>query len=241
MIAKPLLWQIENVFQKHRTSSFQPQLDLTNIRQNYDSGGCNKWYNKFYSQNEFTLQLGKTAVFTDEKNVDHTGLANQQLVFDSNNRPIYLVDNHHEALFAFVEIFKETRNPLNIVHIDAHPDDAKIAFQASSLTLKNTPQIIKQCRVSDYLDCGEKGGIIKNVISVTQSSEFERFELPKNPYVLNLDLDIYGPEGTAVSAELKTKVIAKAFNNANAVIMATSPGFMEQSDAFELVKIFTKP
>jgi hypothetical protein len=125
------------------------------------------------------------------------------------------------------------------VHIDAHRDDAVFSRQmASSISLQNISDEISHCRVSDYLDFAARSGIIGDIYSVTQSFEFESFHISKKPYILNLDLDIFGEEGSCVPLEDKVEVIAKAWRNAEAVCMATSPGFIDQEAAFFLAELF---
>ncbi len=73
--------------------------------------------------------------------------------------------------------------------------------------------MIDETSVSNYLDLAEKSGLVDRIENITQSFEFEMFigrENKKHPYILNLDIDIFGPEGSAVSDGLKIKAIAKA-------------------------------
>jgi arginase family enzyme len=54
----------------------------------------------------------------------YLGLKKQQLFFHKN-KPVYLIDNHNKALFSFLEISNTYKKKFNIIHIDAHRDDAE--------------------------------------------------------------------------------------------------------------------
>jgi hypothetical protein len=77
---------------------------------------------------------------------------------------------------------------------------------------------LENSRVSDYLDLAKKTNLIGKIFNITQEKEFEDFLqdfskgkiLQKNNFILNLDIDIFGPEGEYVDLELKIKTIAKA-------------------------------
>lgn len=185
------------------------------------------------------FQQSNTPVFTDEKSIQHTGLKESSYTV-LNKKYVFLTDNHQKVLTPFFWCFKHLKSPLHIVHIDAHRDDATFPYhtQNSPNSLTNIQHIESQCRVSDYLDAGEKIGIIQQVISVTQSSEFENFSIPKESYILNLDIDIFGPEGEAVNLETKVKTIALAWKYSSAVCIATSPGFIDQDHAQKIIEIF---
>lgn len=85
----------------------------------------------------------------------------------------------------------------------------------------------------------EKAGLVGDIDNITQSNEFKNFRVPKEKYILNLDIDIFGPEGEAVDLELKVQTIMEAWGGAVAVVIATSPGYISGSDAKDLVEVFT--
>ena len=182
-------------------------------------------------------------------------------------KPVYLVDNHNKAIFVFfevIDIFEKLENnfgkkeKINIVHIDAHRDDAIFKEKyPEKIDKENINSMIEKTKVSDYLDLATKTGLIGKVLNITQSYEFEEFcendnfiiksqkktkkktiIALKNPYILNLDIDIFGFEGEMVDVELKIKTIKKAWDNAMAVVVATSPGYIKQEKAQKIIEIF---
>jgi len=111
-----------------------------------------------------------------------------------------------------------------------------------------------------YLDLGKKAGLVGEVVNITQNIEFKSFctskaspffskstnseknglaLLVQKPYIMNLDIDIFGPDGGMVDDDLKIKVIKKAMQNATAICIATSPGFIDQNLAKEKILSLT--
>ena len=264
---KQFFWNIESLWEKFFENQI-PKTDFSGLKKKYENKknavetNCNSSLLKFTLSQTPNFTLSEKHVFEDEKFQNFLGLEEFSLCFQKvsdsqeNRKPVYVFDNHHQALFPFWEIFREQQknipeiSGITVVHIDAHRDDAVFPFSVGNANLRSLQEqdihnVISQCRVSDYLDAGKKIGLIHEIISITQESEFENFlesglkklQSEKKPYILNLDIDIYGPEGTAVSTQLKTETIAKAWAHADAVCFATSPGFINSDLAEKLGKI----
>ena len=204
-------------------------------------------------------------------------IVRKDLKEEKKTKKIFLTDNHHKVLGFLFNEFLEKKQKITLIHIDAHRDDAifqnykKCRFEIQEVKnfihdflsdlseerSNETPQKIidyihiiqKNCRISDYLDVALHLGFVENVISVTQTSDFENMQNMQDienlhnrdskNIILNLDIDIYGPEGDAVSVNLKTEIIAKSWKIANAVCIATSPAFIEETMAEKIITIFT--
>lgn len=89
----------------------------------------------------------------------------------------------------------------------------------------------------------QKTNLVGKIFNITQAREFEWFisekKISKNS-ILNLDIDIFGLEGDYVDSELKIEAITKAWKNAKAVVIATSPGYIDQETAKKIIQIFIK-
>ncbi len=217
------------------------QQNFINEKSHFDYSSLKKRYTDAHSiftlVNNFSPELSEESVFCDENNKQYKGLKQYELQFDECLKPIYLFDNHNVALFSFFELQKSTGNTFDVVHIDAHRDDAIFPNAVCKpLSYANIEKEMKKCRVSDYLDYAVRAGLIGNIFSVTQSFEFESFVVPEKPFLLNLDLDIFGEEGSCVDLDIKVRTIAKAWGKADAVVLATSPGFIDQRGVFEVIK-----
>lgn len=232
-------WHIESLWEQYFFSSSSKK------REEFDFSHFSTLFPHTYFPNlhvvkKLSPKHATKPVFFDDGE-EFFGLHEYQVMQEKNGKPIYLFDNHDLALIAFTQLQEFCKYTFDIIHIDAHRDDAIFPYDITKkITVADLPELLKKTRVSDYLNVATRGKIIGNIFSYTQSFEFDAFELPKNPYILNLDLDIFGPEGTAVSLEKKIEIIAAAWKNASAVVLATSPGYFLQDDAFWLVELLSK-
>ncbi len=191
----------------------------------------------FIFKTKAEIVLSNEPAFFDDDGTPFCGLKEFEIIKNSKfSAPIYIFDNHNFALLPFFETTKKYNKQFEIVHIDAHRDNA--IFQHSypkQITKNNLNWCLEKTRISDYLDLATKTNLIGKIHNITQSWEFENFKLPQNDFILNLDIDIFGPDGEMVETELKTKVIKKAMQKAKTICIATSPGFIDQNIAKEKI------
>ncbi|EFK97330.1 hypothetical protein LDC_0630, partial [sediment metagenome] len=123
----------------------------------------------------------------------------------------YVFDNHNKAIFAVWEQNKKCNRVFDILHIDAHRDDAIFGYEYPKIIDKNNIQEnFEKSRISDYLDLMTKTSMIGDIKNITQSYEFENMEFPKKEFILNLDIDIFGDDGEVVDLELKIMRIVQS-------------------------------
>lgn len=232
---KKILWKIEELWSNY----YKPtETSLIDISKNYLLNGSSRYYNKFHQVDNLDFNESKKPVFVDDYG-DYMGLEKCQ-VLEKKGKLIYLFDNHNEIIYPIVEIFESTGKKYDVVHIDAHPDDAVfLGKKNNDLNLENVQEYIIQTRISDFFDAIFETSIVGEVHRVTHSDSFEFFLPPDNPYILSLDIDIFGPEGDFVELKDKVRAIALAWNKADAVCIATSPGFIDQKYAQEIISILT--
>jgi len=246
---KKLLWKIEELWdQYYRPTPSSLSIDTS---LNYDEEGRSRYHPRFQIVDQFSFEPSTEPVFHDDQG-SYLGLVDCQLR-TTRDRPVYLVDNHNEILYPLMEIKEATGKTYDIVHVDAHPDDAEFQrIKPSTITLEkcdkqglshtevNIIGLIQETRISDFFDAVSEANVIRNIFRVCHSDSFEFFLPLDEPYILSLDIDIFGPEGDFTDLESKVRVIAQAWGRADAVVIATSPGFIEQEFAKEIVEIFTK-
>lgn len=221
-----ILWKIESLWEPIEESS-APQIAFS------------PWESDFFiSEEVFEKSQSQKPVYTDNYG-EYLGLDHWSLLFQGT-KPIFVMDNHNAALFAFLEISEKSAAPLPVLHIDAHPDEAPAEFEVPMIGRGNIQDVYDKSRIGDFLDVATRGGLIGEITRVVTSAEFENFTVPKESYILNLDIDIFGPEGAHEELERKVRVIKRAWVGASAIIVATSPGFIDQDFAQEIVKIFTR-
>lgn len=229
-----ILWKIEELWKKHYQASSQgASVDISS----YAINAVSNYYPKFHLVDTFSFKSSEKTVFRDAYG-DYKGLEKQQLCL-VDEKPIYLFDNHNEILFPLVEMSTINNQKYEIVHIDAHPDDA--IFPEKKPTLLNIDTVkdfIPQTLISDFFDAVSETNILGKVHRITHSDSFEFFVVPEEPYLLSLDIDIFGPEGDFAEREDKIRAIAKAWSGAAAVCIATSPGFIDQEFARGIIEVF---
>jgi len=194
-----------------------------------------------YSQKENKINLKieideNNFVYQDDEGEKYFGLK-KDYFFEIENKKIFIFDNHNKAILKIIENLNEA--PETVIHIDAHPDDAIFQYPyPQKLNSKNYQEFYQKSRVSDYIDLLEKTKIIKKTYRYCQSWEFENFKLPDEKYILNLDIDIFGFDGQVVDLETKIKTIVETWRNSDFILIATSPGFIDQEDAKFLIELF---
>lgn len=234
---KKTLWKIEELWEKFPQSPASVLNYNKGIILNNYQNKRSKYFSEFTVEDEFNFSLSDFIVHSDNYG-EYKGLKSSQLFF-SSDKPIYLFDNHNKIIYPIVELFQSKKQALNIVHIDAHPDDAKFnGLKASSLNLQDSQSYIAKTRISDFFDALSETNIIDTIYPVTHSDSFEFFLPPEKSYILSLDIDIFGPEGDFCELKDKVKAIALAWSKAEAVCIATSPGFINQEYARDIINIF---
>ena len=203
---------------------------MNNFLKNYKDN-ISIYVSKFKLKEKVEIILSKNVSYLDDEKKPFTGLKEFEVSF-IKNKPIYIFDNHNFASFSFLESKEFFGKKLDVVHIDAHRDNAIFQYPVpKNLNWKNLNEYLKKSRISDYLDLAVKANLIGKIYNITQSWEFENFEIGNNDFILNLDIDIFGDDGGMVEDSLKKEVIKKAWNKAKVICIATSPGFINQEKA----------
>ena len=137
--------------------------------------------------------------------------------------------------------------PLNIIHIDAHRDDAIFPGQKPTVfDQESLIELLEETRISDFFDSLSKTNTLRRLDKITESKNFSEFfcrandpakKSPPRYDLLSLDIDIFGPEGDFVDLGQKVKVIAQAWQISDVICIVTSPGFIDQEFSKEITKI----
>lgn len=164
-------------------------------------------------------------------------------------KKIYLVDNHNHVYY-FWYLTREqgiiSDNSL-LYHIDEHADtrdpgeyllkpeseDLRKVFQYTNFTLN----------VGNYIIPAEQEWLIGQTIQIRGESALRDYnsgsfwELEKNSnIILNLDLDFFEPELDFIDYDLKKQVILDIAQKADLITICTSPYFIDQERALEVLR-----
>lgn len=228
-----ILWKIESLWLLYFTG-LNRSFDLDVARYYKDKTSL---YNPdFKYVDDFDFQPSVSAVHVDEYG-KYKGLKQSQLCV--RKKPIYLFDNHNKIIQAFLEYYTELGKSFDVVHIDAHKDDAiYLGKKIKTHRVQDVVKYVADTRISDFFDFFSCSEMILEIHRCTTSERFNTFTKPKRPYLLSLDIDIFGPEGGFVDLENKIKIIAEAWLEADVVCISTSPGFIDQKYAQSIIDIF---
>ena len=180
------------------------------------------------------IKLWEKIVFSDFENEilkESIWLEKHLWILEEKKSPVFICDNHNRVLESW-QYFKN-KKPL-LVHIDQHRDEADF------WKIENWE---KDLRICDYIKWAKsENWIKKNHISLCESKDFEKFKNLENEdlwdFILNIDLDIFVPEQTLISHKKIWELIFILEKKALLVNFATSPLFLNQKKAIEMLNYF---
>jgi hypothetical protein len=189
------------------------------------------------------IKTGEKVVFSeleDGYEINRTGLENFVHIRQSN-KDIFIFDNHNHAfVFWCWAIFNNKIRPGGtLIHIDQHTDmrepdqwpektiaenrDLNAAFNYANKVL-NVGNFIRPALEFDWF---------ASVEMITTSVDFKKPVTKVN--VVDVDLDIFAPELDYIDSNIKIGKIRKFINQNDFITIATSPFFMDQDKAIQII------
>jgi hypothetical protein len=194
------------------------------------------WIPPLISGDEEDILPGEKIVFQDEAQICYGLMSYVYGKTRTNKVPIFLCDNHNAVLEIWKPFSQKNKNNPILIHIDQHKDDA--IFHGSS-----TDDFKKTTKICDYIDYAiQKKWMNKNYYSFTEVKDLHQFDVSQlsydNNYILNIDLDFFALEMTAISLDQKIEIITQCLPYTGLITLATSPLFINQEFAREIAKLF---
>ncbi len=158
--------------------------------------------------------------------------------------PTYIFDNHNHALFfryRYTKQFEDTK-PFVVIHIDQHADtkENKNSFNAAHASRQEVMNFTSLgCNVGNFLTSAKDAWIIKEIIQIRSQYALHNMEtLDFHTYNYILDIDVDFREWKS-HEEIKhdSRIIRKIVDNICLITIATSPYFMDQKKAIEIISI----
>ena len=199
--------------------------------------------------NTDNLTVGKEAAFSEIVNgdaggveVNPSGLKNF-IYLRQRNKDVFIFDNHNHAFFFWAYALKLGKMNFGstLVHVDQHRDtrepakmfalskprdiDLKAAFEYTNLELN----------VGNFIKPALAANIFAKLEIIDSREAFAKSFFPG--FVLDIDLDIFSNDMAYIDEKYKVERIKNYLQSASLVTMATSPFFMDQVRAIELIKI----
>ena len=194
------------------------------------------------------LAIGEEIAFSeieDNKEINRPGLKNFLYWKPQENKHVFIFDNHNHAFFFWVYALKLNllkRGGQALVHVDQHRDmrDPEM-FLTKDLKNIGLPEAFEytnhQLNVGNFIKPALTLKIFSEVSFVDSKESFVNI-FPRD-FVLDLDLDIFSPLMDYMDYEFKMRHIKNFIGRSNLIMIATSPYFMDQNKAIEIIhKLF---
>ena len=155
--------------------------------------------------------------------------------FIGNSR-IFIFDNHNVAFYFIWKNYFKTGRKLDLIHVDQHSDMYVPGFIPDFLYENDIEKYtFEWTNVGNYLIPLQKLWFIWNIFQKrTEVSVLELDESLIDKCILNIDLDFWDPQmWTTTNSLLKIK---KSIWKAPIILLATSPYFLDQKLAINLIK-----
>ncbi len=188
------------------------------------------------------LKIGETIVFSEiESGQEHNLPGLDQFIFwQRSHQPIFIFDNHNHAFYFWIAAYRAGVFParLRLVHVDQHSDMRKPAVFPKSLDEMTIPAAFEytnfQLNVGNFIQPALQLGLFKSVEIIDSSySLSRRFE---EPIVLDIDVDFFADAMSYIRDSEKLAAIRSYLNIAQLVTIATSPYFISQQHAIDVIQ-----
>lgn len=189
------------------------------------------------------LFLGSQSVFAECNPQGEVQLFNGLqyfLFFEKNWVPIYIFDNHNHALaFRYREYFKKAFfKGILLIHLDQHSDINENPF---SIDEENWDSICdfthNCCNVGNFILPALNSGLVSEVQQIRSEYGLLHFEKPERDYIFDIDLDFWADEMGIEAFESTLEKTKNLIYSSKVVTIATSPYFLDQSKALELIHL----
>ena len=160
------------------------------------------------------------------------------------NIPVYIFDNHNHAFYFWCESLNYwiISKWINLIHIDEHSDTRNPEFLIESKEISDLNKVYEYTNytlnVGNYIGPAIKSGLIWNFYKITGESEILNFDenILNSDFILNLDLDFFSPNMNYIDYNLKKDFILRIVKKSRLITIATSPYFIDQSRALEVLR-----
>lgn len=161
------------------------------------------------------------------------------IYFPYQGKDVFVFDNHNHAFFFWLAGYLQgkIKPGLPLVHIDQHSDMREPAEYPNFLLNKKinlqegfnyTNQILN---VGNFIKPALELGLFSEVQIIDSTTSF-KWDVPIR-YILDIDLDIFSDDMAYLDDELKINKIKNYIQKADYITIATSPFFINQSQALK--------
>lgn len=154
--------------------------------------------------------------------------------------PAVIVDNHNHVLYFWFEAVRKglLKEGAALIHVDQHRDMRTPERLYEGKSLEDVFDYVNfHLNVGNYIVPAQKCGLVGQTQFVTSEEALKdlSFEAVPNK-ILNVDLDFFAPELAYIDFDLARRFIAAHLPTTSLITVATSPFFIEQKRAIEILK-----
>ncbi len=192
------------------------------------------------------VRMGDEVVFEDTD--EHGGLRSckglkhfVRIPHPETKKPIVVVDNHNHVFYFWYEALQKglIEDGSTLIHIDQHKDTRKPDEPLKSRDLESVFKYTNSIlNVGNYIPPAMEDGLIGELISVTSELEVRssKFEARSSKsIILNIDLDFWAPEMNYIDRKTSLDYTRTWMKQADLITIATSPFFIDQALAIEVL------
>ena len=154
--------------------------------------------------------------------------------------PAVVVDNHNHVFYFWAEAMERgiLKPGATLIHIDQHRDMRvpEKSYEGSSLG-EVFDYVNFHLNVGNYIVPAERAGFVGETQFVTSGAALEDLSfVEKGNKILNIDLDYFAPELDYIDFDQARRFIQAHLPTTSLITVATSPFFIEQDRATEVLK-----
>jgi len=153
--------------------------------------------------------------------------------------PTVVVDNHNHAFYFWMEAAQRgvLAPGATLIHVDQHKDTREPVSAFHGTTLPEAFAYTNyQLNVGNYIVPAQRCGLVGETQLVTSGYALDDFGWASRANkILNIDLDFFAPEMSYIEFDRVRRFIDAHLATAALVTFATSPFFIEQERAIEIL------
>ncbi len=190
------------------------------------------------------VRVGTNTVFEEVENRklrSCIGLENFVRIEDN----MIVFDNHNHALYFWIEAVRKwiLSKWFELIHIDEHSDlwdnENKLNLEEAIGSTEYAWNFTNlSCNVGNYILPAIESGLVGKMVRIENEYQIDTYMeyTPCENSLLNLDLDIFAPELDHIPEEKKIRIITNLLSKVKYVTIATSPFFIDQWKAIQILK-----
>lgn len=158
------------------------------------------------------------------------------------SKTVYISDNHNHALAFWYEWFIHGLIPkwVTLLHVDQHADmnepSAHIDMSQESNLDYIAEYVNTQTQIASFIQPAIRSGLITECIQIRSEAKLQEVSSKAKqymPYILDIDIDFFAEEK---EIEDKLALLRSLMPWAMLITIATSPFFIDQKKAIDIVK-----